>query len=152
MGPLHRLKLQLTLPGPQLTCALGKKEEELMRNPVGSSRVLSVKCQRNVKCLSKTASGFCGLAGGLAASHVSWITGNWRMDPSTYRLPSSFLSGSQQAFTHIHTLLQGREAHKVLYSSSHSHTHTDTNVHTKHTNTHTHTSLSDEVEKRSIFV
>ena len=156
-------KFQQTFPGPQLTCVGGRREGELMRSPVRASRVLSVKCQWNVKCLSKTLSAFCALA----ASHVSWITGNWRMDPSTYQLPNSFLSGSQQAFTQplhtaTHAYTRQTSTQTTVFMCSYTHTHTDANVHTKHTHTHTHTRThthpsdtswhSHEVDKRSVLV
>lgn len=87
------LGVQQTLCGPQLTCVWGSRDKNIMRSPVKASRVSSVKCQWNVKCLSRTPSTVCRLE----VSHVSWIMGFWRITPSTYQLPSSFLSDSQQA-------------------------------------------------------
>lgn len=124
-------KFQQTLPGPSLTCVWGRRAGELMRSPVRASRVLSEKCQWNVKCLSKTLSAFCGLAGGLAASHVSRITGNWRTDPSTYQLPNSLLSHSQQAFTqHTHTRIN--KADKRRNCIHHKNTDVDTHSYLRH--------------------
>lgn len=66
-------------------------EGKLMRSTVASSRVLSVKCQRNAKCLSKTVSAFCGLA----ASHVSWR----RLEDVSFYISAPQQLSGQQTFT-----------------------------------------------------
>lgn len=62
---------------------------ELMRSTVRGSGEFSVKCQWNVKCLSKTLSAFCGLAGGLAS--LSCV-----LDYSELEEGSFYISAPQQ--------------------------------------------------------
>ena len=67
----------------------GQQRGELMRSTVRGSREFSVKCQWNVKCLSKTLSAFCGLAGGLAS--LSCV-----LDYSELEEGSLYISAPQQ--------------------------------------------------------
>ena len=109
VGSHCRLEVQQTLCGPQLMCVWGSGDKNLMRSPVKASGVSSVKCQWNVKCLSRTLSTVCRLE----ASHVSWILGFWRTTPSTYQLPSSFLSRPAG----ITTILRATQAIQTSHTS-----------------------------------
>lgn len=68
-------------------CLREERDTDLMRSTARASRVSSVKCQWNVKCLSRTRPVVCEQAGGCRSLWCRLDYMNWKKAPSTLPAP-----------------------------------------------------------------